>query len=138
MKRNELNYHQHHLHINCPKFTLVYPTQNTMQKYRICWTKLCLIIVFHSIPSMALQPLSGHGLPQKPPPFFSVFCSSPPFSHSWDQRCVTQDDVRPLFFSGFPFIFFKQSKILLHTLRLKFHPSDGVIFKIIICQDMYK
>ena len=36
---------------------------------------------FHSIPSMALQPLLGPGLPRKMPPFFPVFCSSPPPSY---------------------------------------------------------
>ena len=30
-----------------------------------------------SIPSMVLQPVLGHGLPQQTPPFFSVCCSSP-------------------------------------------------------------
>jgi len=37
-----------------------------------------------SIPSMALQPFLGPGLPQKTPPFFSVFCSSPSSSYSYD------------------------------------------------------
>jgi hypothetical protein len=35
-----------------------------------------------SYPLMAVQPLLGLGLPQKTPAFFSVFCSSPPFSYS--------------------------------------------------------
>jgi len=30
-----------------------------------------------SIPSMLLQPVLGHGLPQQMPPLFSVCCSSP-------------------------------------------------------------
>ena len=33
--------------------------------------------LINSIPSMALQPLLGPGLPQKTPAFFFVFCSSP-------------------------------------------------------------
>ena len=68
MKLNELNYHQHHL-LKCPKLHPVYRTHNTMQQYRICRRQFCLIIVFHSIPSMALQPHLGHGLPQNAPPY---------------------------------------------------------------------
>jgi len=93
-------------------------------------------IPLHSIPPMALQSLLGHGLPQKTSPFFSIFCSSPPFSYSWDLRCVTQDYVAQLVFLGFPFIFFQQSKILHDTLKLKLHLSDGIFLMIIICQDM--
>jgi len=140
MKRTELNYHLYHLHLNCPKLTPVYRTHNTMQQYRIYRTQFCLIIVFHSIPSipsMALQILLGHGLPQKTPTFFSIFCLSPLFSYSWDLQCVTHDDVLPPC-SWFSHYFQQQSKILHDTLRRKLQPTDGVNFKIIICQYMYK
>jgi hypothetical protein len=54
-----------------------------------------LVFEFHSLPSMALQPLLGPKFPQKTPPFFCVFCSSPPSSYSQDLSCVPQDDVLP-------------------------------------------
>ena len=41
-------------------------------------------VPFHSIPSMALQPLLGPELPQQTPQFFSVFCSFPPSSYCQD------------------------------------------------------
>jgi hypothetical protein len=41
-----------------------------------------LVYEFHSISSMALEPLLGPGLLQKTPPFFSIFCSSPLSSYS--------------------------------------------------------
>ena len=131
MKRTELNYHLYHLHLNCPKLTPVYRTHNTMQKYCTCRTQFCLIIFFHSIPSipsMSLKPLLGHGLPQKTPQFFSIFCLSPPFSYSWDLQCVTLDDVIPPCF-WVAHYFLQQSKILYNTLRRKLNPSDGVHFK---------
>ena len=45
--------------------------------------------------STVLQPCPGHGFPEKTPPFFSVFCSSPPSSYSMDLRYVLSNDILP-------------------------------------------
>ena len=45
--------------------------------------------------STVLQPRPGPGLPEKTPPFFPVFCSSPPSSYSMDLQCVPPDNFLP-------------------------------------------
>jgi hypothetical protein len=136
--RTELNYHQYDLHLHYLKRTLVYQYKNTV----FAGHKLfCLIIIFHSIPSIpsiALQPILG---PAPPPPqkedaaiphYFPLVSSILVFLGS-----ALFHLERYLVF-GFPIVFFRQSKILHDMLSLNWHPSDGVLFKTIVCQDMNK